>query len=167
MSDPTTKEIIQNITDNAVNCALHIMPKTNAVYFASDSNEPATYLMTESPWAAHFSSSSGRSAASPPADARPRIITRPNSTTEPAHFDKEGGGYTWAAIAATIMDLWMLAHAGCIAQGLGGFAHFASELTGNHDTCRIRHRNYINGSLTCPEFLQGQHHRGNADFNLP
>lgn len=147
MKDERTKQIIQNITDNSVNCAVKIMPETKTVYFASDTNEPVDHLMTDSAWAPHFARGSNTTSL---LSRKPSIITRPDGTKEPTHFDKEGGHHQVEDMYPTIVDLWILSHAKCIAQGVGGFGAFASLLTGNHDTCHIVHRNDAKGSLPCP-----------------
>eukprot|EP00566_Odontella_aurita_P012860 CAMPEP_0113528066 /NCGR_PEP_ID=MMETSP0015_2-20120614/1637_1 /TAXON_ID=2838 /ORGANISM="Odontella" /LENGTH=463 /DNA_ID=CAMNT_0000426555 /DNA_START=143 /DNA_END=1532 /DNA_ORIENTATION=+ /assembly_acc=CAM_ASM_000160 len=159
MTDMTTRRSIHNMTDNAVGCVLSVMPEARAVYFASDSSEPIEYLMTDSPWRTHFvenemkqqEHSTVSSAAADSPDF-PLVVTRPNSTIEPMHIDRGQGGKVHRddgtfdsdkdAVAATFIDLWIMAHARCTAQGVGGFAHFSSELTGNHYSCRVRHRNY-------------------------
>jgi hypothetical protein len=78
------------------------------------------------------------------------IITRPNHTVEPAHFE-----FTIdpdpSKFYGIFIDLWIMAHAKCMAQGLGGFGHFASTLSGNHYSCRVRHRDYtMDISPSCP-----------------
>jgi hypothetical protein len=126
------------------------MPEATHVCFASDAHEPTTHLLEESPtWAVQSSTSScSNLMQKPPSGVT--IVTRPNHTTEPAHFE-----FTMdpdpSEHCGIFVDLWMMAHAKCMAQGLGGFGHFASSLSGNHYSCRVRHRDYSVGiSPSCP-----------------
>jgi hypothetical protein len=148
MKDARTHEIITAIADNAMHCAMKAMPEAKHVYFASDAHEPTTYLLEESPtWVVHQNSTTSSHLIQKPSVT---IITRPNHTVEPAHFeftrDPDPSKYY-----GIFIDLWMMAHAKCMAQGLGGFGHFASSLSGNHYSCRVRHRDYDIGiSPACP-----------------
>lgn len=50
MEDPNTFQIVAGIANNALNCALQIMPNTSRVYVASDSVEPIEYIKKLSKW---------------------------------------------------------------------------------------------------------------------
>ena len=148
MQDARTHEIITAIADNAMHCAMKAMPKAKHVYFASDAHELATYLMKESPTWAVRNRTSLNLTQKPPSGVT--IVTRPNHTVEPEHYgfsmDPDPRKYD-----GIFIDLWIMAHAKCMAQGVGGFGHFASSLSGNHYSCRVRHRDYKVGiSPSCP-----------------
>jgi hypothetical protein len=147
MEDARTREIIAAIADNAAHCASKAMPETKHVYFAADAQEPTTYLLEESPtWAVKNSTSSHLIQKRPSV----MIVTRPNHTVEPLHFET-GTDPDPSKFYAIFIDLWIMAHAKCMAQGIGGFGHFASMMSGNHYSCRVRHRDYAFGiSPTCP-----------------
>jgi hypothetical protein len=147
MNDATTHEIITRVVDNAVHCAMKAMPEATHVYFAADAHEATTYLLEESPtWAVQHGNFSPHLIQK----SSVTIVTRPNYTVEPAHFEfvMDGDPRKYYGI---IIDLWIMAHAKCMAQGVGGFGHFASNLSGNHYSCRVRHRDYTTGAMpSCP-----------------
>ena len=129
MNDNKTYDLVTSITDNAINCAVEAMNETKFVYFASDSHQALEYSVRKK-------------------RSRIKVITRHNNTVNSIHFDGDNEGNLHNTYP-TIVDVWMLSHAKCISQGMGGFGHFASMLGGNHHTCRVRHRNYKNATLPC------------------
>ena len=54
------------------------------------------------------------------------------------------------------VDLWILAHAKCVAHGLGGYGDFVSKLTGNYEKCRMQHCKRRDTKMTiCPPAVDG------------
>jgi hypothetical protein len=181
MENSDTQRAIAEIVDNAMNCIMTVMPETPVVYVASDSNEPIEYLLKESIWAiaggttnnfTHphpkwYSSSTSSSSSLPPPPAipvnrqwntttkpAPKVVARLDFEVEPIHFDSDHGrGPQPQDMYPTFVDLWILAHAKCISQGVGGYSEFASQLTGNFRSCRAIHRHKQQGILKCPEYF--------------
>ena len=44
MEDPDTFDLVSKIANNAMNCAMQIMPDASYIYMASDSVEPTQYI---------------------------------------------------------------------------------------------------------------------------
>jgi hypothetical protein len=141
MNNDDNKKLVESIADNAAYCAKKAMPETKYIYVCSDSDEIATYLIHQSPmWSINATSEKNQHV---------RIIARTNYTEEPMHLNNHG--YPSDKYMGVFVDLWMMAFSSCLSQGLGGFGHFGSELSGNHLTCRVRHRNYGSRVLhECP-----------------
>jgi hypothetical protein len=186
MENSDTQRAIAEIVENAMNCIMTVMPDTPIVYVASDSNEPMEYLLKQSIWAVaggttnNFThpfpkwysstlSSSSSSSSLPPAvpvnnkpwnttqQHAPKVVARLDFEVEPIHFDSDHGrGPQPQDMYPTFVDLWILAHAKCISQGVGGYSEFASQLTGNFRTCRAIHRHKQQGILKCPDYFVQQ-----------
>lgn len=141
MSDPVNKANVERLADNAANCAKKAMPDTKFIYVASDSDEIPTYLIEESPqWSVNSTS----------AVPHAKIIARPDYKVEPKHLNSNNISPIEAYLGI-FLDVWMMSTSQCLAQGLGGFGHLGSELSGNHYSCRVRHRNYgMPILLECP-----------------
>lgn len=159
MSDPVNKVNVERLADNAANCAKKAMPDTQFIYVASDSDKIPTYLIEESPqWSVNSTT------AAPHA----KIIARPNYRVESKHLNSNGSPIE--AYLGIFLDVWMMSTSQCLAQGLGGFGHLGSELSGNHYSCRVRHRNYgMPILLECPrpgEEMQALRERHNEDKRL-
>ena len=159
MSDPVNKVNVERLADNAANCAKKAMPDTQFIYVASDSDEILTYLIEESPqWSVNSTT------AAPHA----KIIARPNYRVESKHLNSNGSPIE--AYLGIFLDVWMMSTSQCLAQGLGGFGHLGSELSGNHYSCRVRHRQYgMPILLECPrpgEEMQALRERHNEDKRL-
>jgi hypothetical protein len=159
MSDPVNKVNVERLADNAANCAKKAMPDTQFIYVASDSDEIPTYLIEESPqWSVNSTT------AAPHA----KIIARPNYRVESKHLNSNGSPIE--AYLGIFLDVWMMSTSQCLAQGLGGFGHLGSELSGNHYSCRVRHRQYgMPILLECPrpgEEMQALRERHNEDKRL-
>ena len=144
MKDPVTKANVEQISSNAVQCAWKANQDTKYIYFASDSNEMTQYVVTEQPLLRQQQQVNTSSGV-------PTIIDRPNGENdEPMHFQRPGT--TPQDLYPTFFDLWVMAHSNCIAHGYGGFAHFASQLSGYHYACRVLHRGYSVGVMPlCPK----------------
>ena len=140
MKDPGTRASVQQVSSNAVQCAWKANHDTKYIYFASDSNEMTKFVLTEQPLLRQQGGSDGVP-----------IIARPNGgSDEPVHFQRHDT--TPQDLYPAIFDLWVMAHAKCMAQGYGGFAHFASQLSGYHYSCRVLHRSYTVGVMPlCPK----------------
>ena len=168
MTDPQTFQSIALLADHAVTCAARIMPDDNTarqVYVASDASEVITYLKNDSPlWADNKDANSIPEISFQPAgnhtnntvyskydydvpawqvDAQKaksiHIIARADYQIEPPHFDRN----RWPSPSfALFVDLWIMAHAKCHSQGVGGFGRFGSVLSGSRRTCATRHRDY-------------------------
>ena len=89
------------------------------------------------------------------------IVSRPNYNKGSLHIDTHLNFPGREGIAPVdefyqiFIDLWILSHTKCLSQGLGGFGHFASILSGNHLQCRNRHRTIEMGSTNrCPNTLE-------------
>ena len=140
-TDEYTRKTVQEIGDNAIKCAVKAMPETNRVYIAADTNELVRYLVQDnSSWA--FTNTSSV-----------RVVARPDFEKNARHFNEkvDPSRESPELFYSTFVDLWIYAHSKCMSQGLGGFGHFGSVLSGNHLTCRLRHRNYDKGMLpSCP-----------------
>jgi hypothetical protein len=145
MNDSNNRELVHQIADNAASCAYKVMPESKFIFVSSDSHEIPTYLIHESPiWsiAAGSNTTDGNF-------TRPKIIARLDYEEEPVHINY--GGQKLEKYLGVFVDFWMMATSKCLAQGLGGFGHFGSELSGNHYSCRVRHRNYgFNYLPECP-----------------
>jgi hypothetical protein len=169
MSDNDTREKVALLGDNAVQCAVRVMPDTEFVYVASDSPEIVNYLKKESLlWAdndtkketliASWSGSQDDNSTDPtvhgwgvspwqvPTSAR--VIARPDYWVEAFHFDSTVAENP-ADVYPTFIDLWIMSHAKCHAMGVGGYGRFGSVLSGNHETCASRHRDYDSLSPSC------------------
>eukprot|EP00546_Thalassionema_frauenfeldii_P010593 CAMPEP_0178917884 /NCGR_PEP_ID=MMETSP0786-20121207/13511_1 /TAXON_ID=186022 /ORGANISM="Thalassionema frauenfeldii, Strain CCMP 1798" /LENGTH=451 /DNA_ID=CAMNT_0020591517 /DNA_START=125 /DNA_END=1480 /DNA_ORIENTATION=+ len=155
----TTKAFKDNIGDNAANCVVKAMPETSHIYVATDTSEILDYLLHESStWASNRTMRASREKMALDAHTGPpaKIVARPDYNVSSLHFDESNfpglsGKAPPQAYFQIFVDLWMLAHSKCISQGLGGFGHFASMLSGNHLSCRNRHRDYVLGVLdSCP-----------------
>ena len=167
MNHHETKIYVQKLGDNAANCALKAMPETKHIYVATDTSELLGYLLYESPiWGDHNSTHAGNNNITTSAVTNPhqrpsaKIVTRPDYNVSSLYFGK-----TYLenlldepppeAYFQIFIDLWMLSHTKCMSQGHGGFGHFGSTLSGNHHTCRNRHRNYDLGILeSCPSPME-------------
>ena len=156
MSNNMTRNNVQVISHNALNCAMKIMPETKLIYFASDATEAVAYLMRESPWAKpKFTITSNSTLLD-----IPKVIARPDFDRPSAHFDKSGTKPSPDGLYNVFVDLWILSHARCISHGVGGYPRFAAQLTGNYDICRTKHRLNNSTIVYCPEFL----HKLGVDF---
>ena len=147
MNDNHTRDVVFKIGDNAVKCATKAMPDTKYVYVASDAHEIINYLLDESPsWAQNNQTNTTRKNVT--------ILMRPNHANISLHLEIHPTEYTKPSnYSDTFLDLWIMAHSKCLSQGLGGFGHFGSVLSGNHYSCRVRHRDYFqNGTSlsSCP-----------------
>jgi len=162
MQHNDTRMVVHKIADNAANCAFRAMPDSKHIYIAADTWETIEYLMHESPlWANDHSVRAGNNVTnSSDADRRHRppaeIVARPDYQVPVLHFNKVSnldgseGRAPPEAYFSTFFDLWMLAHSKCMSQGVGGYGHFGSMLSGNHHSCRNRHRNYRESYDSCP-----------------
>lgn len=75
-----------------------------------------------------------------------QILARSDYHLEPPHFDRN----RWPAPNyALFVDLWIMAHASCHAQGVGGFGRFGSVLSGQRRVCATRHRDYTGIVQSC------------------
>ena len=162
MKHDDTRRLVHEIADNAASCAFGAMPHSKHVYIATDTWETVEYLMHESPlWANDHSVRAGNHVTNasdanrrrqPPAE----IVARPDYKVPALHlnapnFHGSEGKAPPEAYFSIFFDLWMLAHSKCMSQGLGGYGHFGSMLSGNHHRCRNRHRNYNEGIMeSCP-----------------
>jgi hypothetical protein len=156
MYDPPTRAVVNEIGENAIQCAVKLFPETRQVYFATDTNRIIDYLLHESPiWSPQNKNET--------LSTRPAIIivSRPNYNKGSLHIDTHLNFPGREGIAPVdefyqiFIDLWILSHTKCLSQGLGGFGHFASILSGNHLQCRNRHRTIEMGSTNrCPNTLE-------------
>lgn len=158
MNDNITKTYVHQIGDNAANCALKAMPETKHIFIATDTSELIDYLLYESPiWGDHARKKNNNITTSvtklhhyPLA----KIVTRSDYNVSSLHLDKADKAPP-KAFYQIFVDLWILSHTKCISQGYGGFGHFCSMLSGNHHTCRVRHREYNLGILeSCPSPME-------------
>jgi hypothetical protein len=137
---------VHRIADNAAFCAQKAMPDAKFIYITSDSNEIADYLINKSPIWSNISvplNVTGRN------QTHAKVISRLDYMVEPVHLNTQGKEIE--RYLGIFVDLWMMITSKCFAQGLGGFGHFGSELSGNHYSCRVRHRNYGTDILPdCP-----------------
>merc|ERR1712166_1036157 len=80
---------------------------------------------------------------------RAKIIMRHDYTDPSGHFD----GYRYPkkepSLFGTVVDCWMLAHAGGHSIGVGGYGRFGAVLAGNNLNTRARHRDYNDVSPSC------------------
>eukprot|EP00978_Attheya_sp_CCMP212_P006173 scaffold13898_cov51-Attheya_sp.AAC.1 len=144
MNDNQTHDIVTKIGDNAIKCATKAMPGTTYVYFASDSHAINNYLLDESPFWAQNNQTNTTS-------KNVTIITRPHHVIDVKHFDLAATEDSKPSdYYASFHDLWIMAHSKCLSQGVGGFGHFGSVLSGNHNSCRVRHRDYHQDGLSLP-----------------
>jgi len=154
MDDNITASVVKIIADNSIKCAVKAMPGTKHVYFASDSSKVNKYLMDESPfWAPHQNKSHINSSTSFINNYNPNttLVMRPGYTEYANHLENLPSEKSKVSdYNSMFFDLWIMAHSKCLAQGLGGFGHFGSVLSGNHLSCRVRHRNYGNNGATLP-----------------
>jgi len=154
MDDNITASVVKIIADNSIKCAVKAMPGTKHVYFASDSSKVNKYLMDESPfWAPHQNKSHINSSTSFINNYNPNttLVMRPGYTEYANHLENLPSEKSKVSdYNSMFFDLWIIAHSKCLAQGLGGFGHFGSVLSGNHLSCRVRHRNYNNDGATLP-----------------
>jgi len=153
MQDETTRIALLNLSQVALGCAHKaIEPETKhqSGYVASDSQEiMRLWFDDKNDVREDLQNMAGTHIPLRETKKWVRLASRPNRTEQVAHFDQPGR-HRWE-YDGTIIDLWMLAHAKCISQGLGGFGHFGSVLSGNHLRCRVRHRDYVLGLLpSCP-----------------
>jgi hypothetical protein len=165
---------IRRTANNAMNCAMSIMPDTPIVYVASDTNEPIEYLLKESVWPIAGGTTnvnfthpypkyyySQSPPLKPPSGPRkfnttkhaPKVVARLDFEQEALHFDSDTKRPQPIDMYPIFVDLWILGHAKCISQGVGGYSELASQLTGNLHTCRIFHRDKDQGILKCPNYL--------------
>jgi hypothetical protein len=146
MNDNHTRDIVTKLGDNAIECATKAMPGTKYVYFASDSKGVNKYLMDESLFWAQNNQTDTMS-------KNVTIVMRPDHIIDVKHFDNDSPpdeNSKPSDYYASFYDLWIMAHSKCLSQGLGGFGHFGSVLSGNHNSCRVRHRNYPNDGASLP-----------------
>lgn len=137
---------VHRLADNAAFCAQKAMPDVRFIYITSDSDEIADYLINESPVWSNMSTPVNFTGKY---QTHAQVIARLDYKVEPAHMDTSG--LEIDRYFGIFVDLWMMATSKCLAQGLGGFGHFGSELSGNHYSCRVRHRNYGTDILPdCP-----------------
>ena len=152
MDDNRTAWNVHLLSDNAINCAMQAMPEARQVYFASDSNEAAQYLLHESAWSrAHKGNVTTLNVTNIQNDI-PKVVARLDIEEEPVHFDS-GLKREPSAFYATFVDLWIMAHSKCISHGAGGFGQFVSRLTGNFDSCRVETRSRKGDIHYCAEYL--------------
>ena len=158
MEDNVTRAFVQKMGDNAARCVVKAMPETKHIYFASDTSEVLDYLLNDSPaWARNRDNRGNTTDAVATNHTKlPHIVVRPDYKVHSQHLEVRNivGSEVAAApkdFYQIFVDLWILSHTKCISQGVGGFAHFASMLSGNHLKCRTRHRDNQLGFLeTCP-----------------
>jgi hypothetical protein len=169
MSDKKTRQKVALLGDNAVKCAVRVMPDTEFVYVASDSPEIVNYLKKKSlfwadndtkkeslieSWGGSQDDHStlptvhgwGVSPWQVPTSAR--VIARPDYGVEAFHFDSKVAENP-ADVYPTFIDLWIMSHAKYHATGLGGYGRFGSVLSGNRETCASRRRDYDSLSPSC------------------
>ena len=149
MTNNMTKNNVQFFSHNALNCAMKIMPETKSIYFASDAQEAVAYLTQDSPWVKPTFAKASNSTF----QDIPRVVVRPDFDMPFAHFDKSGDKPSPDGLYNIFVDLWILSHAKCISHGVGGYPRFAAQLTGNYETCRIKHRLMNSTVIYCPEYL--------------
>ena len=154
MGDNETQQMVKRLGDTAVKCVTKVMPETKHIYVATDTNELIQYLLNENPspklrW-------NDEDAGGENVGENVTIVVRPDYNASSLHIESRNfagleGTAPPEAFFQIFIDLWMMAHTKCLSQGLGGFGHFGSMLSGNHLTCRTRHRDYILGILdSCP-----------------
>ena len=149
MIDNTTFRTIADVANHAVECAVRVMPETRYVYVASDAHEAIDYLKHTSPfwsddhsegspsrsWAGFVNSSNVTAFINHPVNQNvhgygipaweipttAKIVVRHDYKSPSHHFDArarfkkpESGLY------GTVVDLWIMAHAGASSIGLGG-----------------------------------------------
>ena len=168
MSDASTKKMVALVSDNAVKCALRLVPDMKYVYLASDMKESLEYLKKESPfWSDDkriiheigWNSTSLTNSTDPTihgwgvkswsAPVMAQVITRDNIYDKPFHFDS-GIVDDPKKAYSPFVDLWIMSHARCHSYDIGGFGRFASVLSGYHLECATRHRDYKYISPSCP-----------------
>eukprot|EP00594_Rhizosolenia_setigera_P003817 CAMPEP_0178940722 /NCGR_PEP_ID=MMETSP0789-20121207/977_1 /TAXON_ID=3005 /ORGANISM="Rhizosolenia setigera, Strain CCMP 1694" /LENGTH=470 /DNA_ID=CAMNT_0020619813 /DNA_START=69 /DNA_END=1481 /DNA_ORIENTATION=+ len=150
MKDKTTHDIVTKLGDNSIKCAFKAMPEATHVYFASDSYDINKYLMDESPyWSKHH-----RNSTISNNNIDKVLVMRPDYIHDAIHLEQEPTETSKPSdYNAMFIDLWILAHSRCLAQGVGGFGHFGSKLSGYHTECRLRHRSLFDyGAMleSCP-----------------
>jgi hypothetical protein len=144
MNDNHTRDVVTKIGDNAIKCATKAMPGTKYVYFASDSHVINNYLLDESPFWAQNNQTNTTS-------KNVTVLMRPDHVIDAKHLEYEPTENSKPSdYYATFHDLWIMAHSKCLSQGVGGFGHFGSVLSGNHNSCRVRHRDYFQDGLSLP-----------------
>lgn len=150
MEDPDTFDLVSKIANNAMNCAMQIMPDASHIYMASDSVEPIQYIKHQSLWQSNITKEvlPGKYSHS---SKIPKIASRKNSHVEPKHFNFQEGSVE--EFATAFVDQWILGHAKCISHGAGGFGMFVSALTGNYDSCRICHRETHGELKVCRDYF--------------
>lgn len=146
--DKTIRQQAHEMADNAISCTMMAMPESKSIYLATDSNQIAQYLLDESP---HWSKDHSSSNVS--------ILVRPDITNVGAHFQNSKSPGV-SDLYPTFFDLWIMSHSKCLAQGVGGFGHLASLLSGNHHECRVRHRSKDEPYTmrTCPSYNEFHQH---------
>jgi hypothetical protein len=143
------------LSDNVINCAMEIMPEARQVYFASDANEAAMYLLHESPWSSDQLANNTSLNVTNIHDHIPKVVTRLDVDKEPIHFDSQSQHNVDAeAMYSIFVDMWIMGHAKCVSHGVGGFPRYAAALTGNYNTCRAKSWRHSDGVVSyCPEYL--------------
>jgi len=156
MMDNVTQQLVKKLGENAVKCVTRIMPETKYVYVASDTNELIQYLLEESGSTRLRWNDAERENKTSAGENDVKIVVRPDYNVSSLHYTQRNfpglnGTAPPEAYFQIFIDLWMLAHTKCLSQDVGGFGHFASMLSGNHLTCRAKHRDYISVILdSCP-----------------
>ena len=85
MEDPDTSNLVAKIANNAMNCAMQIMPDALSIYVASDSVEPIEYIAHRSLWQ-HYSTNKVLPENYSHSSKIPKIASRKDSHVEPKHF---------------------------------------------------------------------------------
>jgi len=80
---------------------------------------------------------------------RATVIMRHDYKNPAAHFDHNRYPKSEPSLFGSVVDHWMLAHAGGHSVGVGGFGRFGSVLAGNNLNTRVRHRDYSDVSPSC------------------
>ena len=151
MEDPDTSNLVAKIANNAMNCAMQIMPDALSIYVASDSVEPIEYIAHRSLWL-HNSTNKVLPENYSHSSKIPKIASRKDSHVEPKHFNFQEGSVE--EFSSVFVDQWILGHARCISHGASDFGMFVSALTGNYDSCRICHRETQGESKVCRDYFQ-------------
>lgn len=150
--DNITQWNVHTLSDNIINYAMKIMPEASLVYFASDTNEAAEYLLRKSHWSQLVLHNSSLNVTDIEGTI-PKIVTRLHFEEEPMHLE---GGIDMSPrdLYPAFVDQWIIGHAKCVAHGVGGFPRFASALTGNYESCRDEIWSQRDGSVQyCQHYL--------------
>ena len=120
--DPPGLQEQSEVAINAVHCASQLVSKT-PIYFATDSLEAQTSIR-------QYAANNHQSQQRP-------IVVIPHSKL--VHLDRMNlTSNTVQDIYPVFVDLWLMAHANCIAVGDGGFGKYGLMLSRNY-TCSYRH----------------------------